>query len=301
MKLEDIVLVTDNNKGTETNMLMTLDDYLDEYVIGQFETEKEVCDAVIDIMQTKNDATCWSENYFASNKTVHARFCNDRLQLVSFLQEASGANEDISFDADGSSRVCIDTIRRLGITVEGKPAKFVACTYEKLEREYAQGEILHHLNGCDYRVLEKLSDRNMLLMSEESGQFIVALGMEFYKRYPKGEESTEDNTVVGIEWGNGRYYGYTPSEIDFATIRQEYGYRREEPEQEGKREYSIEVTEILSRVITVSAEDLDDATQQVEDMYRAESFVLDAEDLKSVDYKPVDYVRVMEEKSKEGR
>lgn len=51
-----------------------------------------------------------------------------------------------------------------------------------------------------------------------------------------------------------------------------------------KKEYEIEIKEILSRVQTIEAESLDDAINKAMEMYYAQEIILDAEDMKSVDF-----------------
>mgnify|MGYP000274895999 CR=1 FL=1 len=50
-----------------------------------------------------------------------------------------------------------------------------------------------------------------------------------------------------------------------------------------EREFDIEIKEVLSRVETVNA---DDAINKAMDMYYSEQIVLDAEDMKGVDFSP---------------
>ena len=51
-----------------------------------------------------------------------------------------------------------------------------------------------------------------------------------------------------------------------------------------EKEFEIEIKEILSRVETVKAESLDDAINKAMDMYYAEKIILDANDMKGVDF-----------------
>ena len=74
--------------------------------------------------------------------------------------------------------------------------------------------------------MEMLSDRNLLLMDTKTGNFVVAQGTDMFARHPRGENATENNSLMGIEWGQGLYLGSTPSTIDFRHIRQEYGTKR---------------------------------------------------------------------------
>lgn len=51
-----------------------------------------------------------------------------------------------------------------------------------------------------------------------------------------------------------------------------------------EKEFEIEIQEILSRVETVKAESLDDAINKAMDLYYTEKIVLDANDMKGVDF-----------------
>lgn len=165
--------------------------------------------------------------------------------------------------------------------------------YERKEQEYSQGDILRNLNGTDYRVLERLSERNLLLLNLQTGQFTVGLGVGTYVKSPKLEVTTKENVTEGIEWEHGVYLGYTPSQIDFEKIRYEYGSSKEYTNGEPGEvsEYNIEITEVLSKTITVQAKDLSEAMELVRDKYYGEEVILDAEDLKDVNFKPCEFVR----------
>ena len=63
-------------------------------------------------------------------------------------------------------------------------------------------------------------------MDIKTGNFVVAQGTNLFARHPRGEKATENNSLMGIEWGQGLYLGSTPSTIDFRHIRQEYGTKR---------------------------------------------------------------------------
>jgi len=55
------------------------------------------------------------------------------------------------------------------------------------------------------------------------------------------------------------------------------------------RKFDVEIFEILSRVITVEAEDELEARLLVDEMYRGEEIVLNAEDFQSVEFITLDY------------
>lgn len=55
------------------------------------------------------------------------------------------------------------------------------------------------------------------------------------------------------------------------------------------RKFDVEIIETLSRIITVEAEDELDAKLLVDEMYRGEEIVLDADDFQFVEFITLDY------------
>lgn len=226
MKITEIVLVTENWKGTEKNCLMTAEDYLKYLDLDKFDSRKDVAEAMLELGKTFGDESEWSEHYFAANVTVYARFCTDDVQLAKFLGGFyNSTDQQVSFDKGMCSGECLDKLSELGMDVKGR-VRTGNLSYTRVDYVFEQGQILHNLNGSDYRVMEKLSDRNLLLMDIKTGNFVVAQGTDMFARHPRGENATEANSLMGIEWGQGLYLGSTPSTIDFRHIRQEYGTKR---------------------------------------------------------------------------
>lgn len=156
--------------------------------------------------------------------------------------------------------------------------------YEKISKEFVQGEDLYNLNGVTYKLLEKYSDRNFLLMDKATGNFVVGLGVDFFAKYPRSEGKESEDCVHGIEWGHGVYLGTTPSEINFIALRKEYGEAEKEVVQDGKKSFEIEITETLQKIQTIEAECLGDAIDKAMDMYYGQQIILDAEDMKDVEF-----------------
>ena len=52
-------------------------------------------------------------------------------------------------------------------------------------------------------------------------------------------------------------------------------------------EYKIEITEVLQRIITISAADEDGAIAKIKELYHAEDIVLDSGDYVDTDFKVV--------------
>jgi len=127
------------------------------------------------------------------------------------------------FEEDFCDKECLDVLSRLGISTDRSMAIAKWPHYEKLESDLVQGEVYHNFNGSDYRLMERYSDRNMLFMDANSGQFVVGVGVDYFIRYPQGEDRYSSLSETGIEWGSGVYLGNTPSTINFSMLRREYG------------------------------------------------------------------------------
>lgn len=95
--------------------------------------------------------------------------------------------------------------------------------YEMENRSFERGQTFHNFNDHDYMVLEALSPRNLVVMDMKSGSLTIALGATEYKRYPKDEKPTKDNTTIGVSWEHGIYLGSTLSTTNFKAYKREYG------------------------------------------------------------------------------
>lgn len=157
-------------------------------------------------------------------------------------------------------------------------------TYEKIEKEFEQGEILRNFNGKDYRVLERFSKQNLLLMDVKSGDMVVGISTELYAMYPKGENKESKNCSIAISWGHGIYLGATPSNINFRDLREEYGTKQHHNESNTPMIYEVEIKEHLSRVIEIEASSMDEAIDSVRDQYYDEKIILDSEDMKQIEF-----------------
>ncbi|MGO5053966.1 hypothetical protein ACTQ6A_15895 [Lachnospiraceae bacterium LCP25S3_G4] len=227
MELNNMILVTENWKGSETNFLLTIEDYKESVLSTLYASPSETVDAMIDLCESWKDAEHWAELYFTSNKSISARYCNGEEQLRKFLYGYfNDPDNNWEFDDKRCSASSLEILKGIGITTDGKGSG-IQYTYEAVIKTFEQGEILHNFNGSDYRVLEKLSARNLMLMNERKGEFMVAIGVNFYVRHPKGDMPTTNNMVYGIEWNHGIYYSQTPSTIDFREIRDKYGEVKE--------------------------------------------------------------------------
>lgn len=223
MEINEIILVTENRKGTETNALMTFQDYIRYAQLEELNTQLELAELMVNLGRTVGNEKEWTEVYHTANKSISARYCMDEKQLAKFLQGFYNSTDQTwRFDSEMCSSLCLEKLNMIGLDTKGRRASR-GYHYEIQEAKFEQGQILHNLNGNDYRVMEKLSAKNLLLMDLSTGNFTVAVGVNLYIRTPSGEEPNKSNCTYGIEWGHGIYLSATPSAIDFRYIRQEYG------------------------------------------------------------------------------
>lgn len=283
MRIQDMVLVIENTKGREKNMLMTLKEYKEAYLFVSSLSREESAELLKGLFDTKFSelGSGWAECYITANKSYYAKFCSCSDELQCFLQGSYNDDKEFRFDREESSPECMWALEEYNLDVNGG-AKGNMFHYEQQEHDFKPGEVLHNFNGTDYKVMECYSKRNLLLMNMASGQFVVAVDTAFYDRYPHAGEYTKDNAETGIEWGHGDYLTARPSDIDFAALRAQYC----EPYQQKGTSFPIEIREVLSRVENIEAETLGDAIDKAMELHKKSEVVLDAEDFKDVSYLP---------------
>ena len=221
MKLEEMIMVVENRKGTETNYLLDLKGYMETALNLWGENAEDMAGAVGELYATKERGRYWADLYFASNKSIHAAFCRSEAQLREFLAGTFNALE-WSFDEGRCSKGCLDVLRIYNMKPDGQP-QFPYLHYENVEHTFHAGETLHNLNGKDYLVLAVLSPDNLLLTSLTGSQLLVGCNVQLYERYPKGERPDSGSMVEGVEWGHGVYLDEDITRLDFDILKQEYG------------------------------------------------------------------------------
>lgn len=284
MKIQDMILVMENTKGKEKNMLMTLQEYKEAYLFVSSLSREESAELLKELFDTKlaDAGTGWAECYITANKSYYAKFCSSSDELQCFLHGIYNDDKNFKFDREESSVECLQALEEYNLDINGG-AKGNMFHYEQEEHDFKQGEVLHNFNGTDYKVMECYSKRNLLLLNMESGQFLVVVGIQYYSRYPLNGEYTKDNAEIGIGWTHKVELSAVPSEVDFVGLRAEYC----EPYHQMGDSFSIEIREVLSRVENIRADCLGDAIDEVIKRYRSEQIVLDADDHRETQYIPV--------------
>ena len=118
--MKDIILVTENWKGTETNMLMSFVDYIKNIVLETNKDKMELALQTMELERTKDKSDIWVEDYLAANKSYSARYCGSETQLRYFLQGVyNDKNAEVRFDESRCSEDCLSILQDLGLDIQG--------------------------------------------------------------------------------------------------------------------------------------------------------------------------------------
>ena len=100
---------------------MSLIDF-DEYLkrVSGTEIEAGVEDAIrmIELVNTMENKVYWVEVYFAANKSVSARYCQDIDQLQTFLS-GEYCGDEYYFKEDRCTPECLEKLKELGLQTDG--------------------------------------------------------------------------------------------------------------------------------------------------------------------------------------
>lgn len=219
----EVIMVMENWEGTETNFLTDLRGYMEMAMEACGGSAADMADAIGQLYGTKDGSSDWGGLYFAGNKSVHAAICRDVAQLRGFLMGDFNEGE-WSFDEGRCQEGCLEVLRSYGMGTDGHS---LPMRYERVGHAFHVGELLHNMNGKDYRVLALLGPRDLLLAGQVDSQLVVGRGVQLYKKYPNGERPGNGSIVTGmmtgIEWDYGIYLGDDITRLDLDILRQEYG------------------------------------------------------------------------------
>ncbi len=120
MNVTDMILVTENRKGSETNSLMDLLDFIDFAVKESWLSLKELAEDMATLGITCGGKEKWMESCFAENTTLFARYCADEKQLEAFLRGSYNTDKEWKFDEQRCSENCLDCLKGLGISTDNR-------------------------------------------------------------------------------------------------------------------------------------------------------------------------------------
>ena len=110
--------MTENHKGSETNSLMDLLDFIDFTEKESWLSLKELAEDMATLGLTCGGKEKWMESCFAENTTLSARYCADEKQLEAFLQGGYNTDKEWKFDEQRCSENCLDFLKELGISTD---------------------------------------------------------------------------------------------------------------------------------------------------------------------------------------
>ena len=159
MEITDIILVTENYKGTEKNMLMNFTEYMIQFGMQTGKTPSLAGFHTLDLERSKDDRGMWTEVYFSANKSVNARYCVDMAQLCYFLSgRYNEQNAEHYLDEARCSKECFELMDELGINKDGSYREG-----PEHERDYAieVREVLSRVENIKAASLEEAIDKVM--------------------------------------------------------------------------------------------------------------------------------------------
>ena len=167
-----------------------------------------------------------------------------------------------------------------------KGRKDIKYSYRESKEKLRFGQTVQSFMGGDYRIIEIYRPDCMLLLNLTNGQFLVADGIGAYYRYPEGANMNFRNTDFGVKWNHQVFLPGRPSLIDFKKLYKQYGTEAM-PDKNG--EYQIKVIETLSKIVSVKADNNEEAMDEVIRRYDDSEIILNADDFKEVNFE--DYIR----------
>lgn len=200
MRIEDIVLVVENDKGTETGFLTDFTAYFIAMVRMCGGDMQALEKSVQELYGTKENAA-WTDLYAAANKSCHARFCSGEEELRAFLSGGKGCGEGetpYSIDTGRFAGSCLEAVDASGITLEGK-YRYWDTNYAEMPHVFRQGEILHDFAGREYQILALFAENDLLLMAGD-GYFLAALDARLYRREPQKGGFPPETMRQGVLW-----------------------------------------------------------------------------------------------------
>lgn len=173
MNVTDMILVTENHKGREKNSLMDFMDFLDFVVKESWLSLIELAEDMAALGRTCGGKEEWMESCFAENTTLFARYCADEKQLETFIRGGYNKDREWRFDEQGCSKECLDFLKTLGISTDGR-----------LRQEYGVSGQMKELDAYHSRLRNRFNlfytlSQNVLATDSIKSEAVKAMYEEF--------------------------------------------------------------------------------------------------------------------------
>lgn len=160
--MQDMIMVTENWKGTETNMLLNFTDYMKDIVFHTNKEKMEIALEVLELEHTRDLREEWVETYLTANKSYSARYCADYKQLLQFLKgKLNDDIEEVRFDCERCSEECLEKLQEMGISIYGKVVQEAEIAKEVRDYEVEVKEVLSRIETIHADSLEDAIDKVM--------------------------------------------------------------------------------------------------------------------------------------------
>nr|WP_289707597.1 hypothetical protein [Enterocloster clostridioformis] len=146
MNITDMILVTENHKGNETNSLMDLLDFIDFAVKESWLSLKELAEDMATLGMTCREKEKWMESCFAENTTLSARYCADEKQLEAFLRGGYNTDQEWKFDEQKCSENCLACLKALGISMDKRSEQEYGTTGQMKELDEHHSRLRNKFN-----------------------------------------------------------------------------------------------------------------------------------------------------------
>lgn len=261
MKLNDMLFVIARRKDAETNMLMTFGEYRERVLYYWCQTMEGAARHIEEILTGRQDKDSWATIDHGKDYGYDVRFCIGEQDLKDFLHGHFNSWPEWYLDTGRCSDECLRALEEYNFDRNGVSIGDTY-RYEERERPFGRGGLLQDLG---YRVMEYYNQDNLLLLNQETGSLLVAVGVKCYDRYPYAGRISEANRETGIKWKKAVYLNPVPSQIDFRALKEQYSKMRPEP---ARQETDRAIQEAVSKAGDIPAGSLGETIDRAMEIYQ---------------------------------
>lgn len=266
MKLNDMLFVIARRKDAETNMLMTFGEYRERVLYYWCQSMEGAARHIEEILTGRQDKDSWATIDHGKDYGYDVRFCLGEQDLKDFLHGHFNSWPEWYLDTGRCSDECLRALEEYNFDRNGVSIGDTY-RYEERERPFGRGGLLQDFNGMEYRVMEYYNQDNLLLLNQETGSLLVAVGVKCYDRYPYAGRISEKNRETGIKWEKAVYLNPVPSQIDFRALKEQYSKMRPEP---ARQETDRAIQEAVSKAGDIPAGSLGETIDRAMEVYKGQ-------------------------------
>lgn len=266
MKLNDMLFVIAHRQEAETNMLMTFGEYRERVLYYWCQSMEGAARHIEEILTGRQDKDSWATIDHGKDYGYDVRFCLGEQDLKDFLHGHFNSWPEWYLDTGRCSDACLKALEEYNFDRNGVSIGDTY-RYEERERPFERGGLLQDFNGMGYRVMEYYNQDNLLLLNQETGSLLVAVGVKCYDRYPYAGGISEKNRETGIKWEKAVYLNPVLSQIDFKALEEQYS--RTGPES-ARQAMDREIREAVSKAGDMPTGSLGETIDRAMEVYKGQ-------------------------------